>query len=162
MHNIHWFLECFWMLIIFNCVLNWEIMYKLPIFSLVWSYHENHHWPCFKFIFLNINYFVYITHFIKFLKFLDCFNKTIQNNFSNWTLHDALFLFKPLRVLNQSLFFLLPAPLIPASPFPRSRSCSRFRSAYSGRSFPFPSLFSYPFSPPTPYSVPFTSAWNTP
>ena len=54
-HNIHCFLECFCIFIILNSVMNGENMYQFPIFDLVWSYHENYRWPCFKWFFFKLN-----------------------------------------------------------------------------------------------------------
>ena len=60
-------------------------------------------------IFISFYYLLYIIHFIKCLKFLRFFYKTIQNIFSNWTFYGHLLLFKPLCVLHQYLFLLLPS-----------------------------------------------------
>ena len=65
-HNIHCFLECFQVLIVLNRVLNIEFMYRLPIFSPIWSSHKKHCWPCFKCIFLYFNFLICIIHLIKF------------------------------------------------------------------------------------------------
>ena len=49
----------------------------------------------FQIYFLNFNYLLCIIHFIKFLKLLSCFYKTIPKHFSDQNFHDALLLFKP-------------------------------------------------------------------
>ena len=109
MHNIYCFLQCFRILIILNSLLNVEIMYQFPIFSLVWSYHENYCQPYFKWIFFIS---IISSAWLNSLSFLNSFailTKLTQKGFYNYTFHNDIILFKPIYVLHQSLFLLLPS-----------------------------------------------------